>query len=655
MDFLKLRAVNFLTLGDTGDMALKDRGLIAIMGENLDDSSAKSNGSGKSSIADALCWALFGTTARGESGDAVINEKAKKGTYAAVVVQDGETVYEIRRHRKDKQFKNGTTITVWNPAENYFNNGAGERIEKGTEKEIQAQINEIVGCTYEVFKAAIYAGQEDMPDLPKMTDKPLKMLIEKAAGIERLEKAYEIAGKKRDAALAAVDASKKQIENAEAHIVNWKVSLQQAETQHAQFEAARPQAQQGWVDRQTAVADAMRKNFTTYQGMKEPELVAERDALQAQLADHNKILQQRDALVRDENNARHALTVAQTELNSIRAKVVTLTEAIKNAPEAMSKPCGECGKPHTADELDTFITHQKTKAAEVAAEYQTKRAECEALAEKSKAASKAVEEFTATIPDVSAVSARVAELNVAISSAQHLKSIIQQQKQEHDRCATQAAAALTAVNPHQSAVDMGKQQIEALEKQIADVKAAQAPLLQAAEVAESVVKVFSPAGVRAQILDTVTPFLNDRTSDYLSALSDGNISAIWSTLASTTKGDAREKFHIDVENATGAKSFGGLSGGEKRKVRLATMLALQDLVASRAAKPISLWVGDEIDDALDNSGLERLMTVLEQKAREKGTVLIISHESLSDWCDQTATVTKSGGVSTVSGALCQAA
>ncbi|KVH05405.1 hypothetical protein WS84_28135 [Burkholderia anthina] len=654
MDFLKLRAVNFLTLGDTGDMPLKDRGLIAIMGENKDDSSAKSNGSGKSSIADALCWALFGTTARGESGDSIINRKAKKNTYAAVTVQDGESIYEIRRHRKDKQFKNGTTITVWNPADHYFNSGAGERIEKGTEKEIQAQINEIVGCTYEVFKAAIYAGQEDMPDLPKMTDKPLKMLIEKAAGIERLEKAYEIAGKKRDAAVAAVESSKKQIENAEAHIINWKVSLQQAEQQHAQFEAARPDVQKGWVERQDAIADAMRKNFTTYQNMKEPELIAERDSLQAQLADHNKLLQQRDALIRDENNARSELRVAQAELGAMRTKVVTLTDAIKNAPEAMSKPCGECGKPHTPDELDTFITHQKTKAAEVATEYQAKRAEVDALEAKVTAASKAVTDFAATIPDVSAVSARVADLNSHIGSAQHLKSVLQQQKTEHDRCSTQAAAALTAVNPHQSAVDMGKQQIEALEKQVADVKAAQAPLLQAAEVAESVVKVFGPAGVRAQILDTVTPFLNDRTSDYLSALSDGNISAVWSTLASTTKGEAREKFHIDVENAEGADNFGGLSGGEKRKVRLATMLALQDLVASRAAKPISLWVGDEIDDALDNSGLERLMTVLEQKAREKGTVLIISHESLSDWCDQTATVTKSGGVSTVSGALCHA-
>ena len=168
---------------------------------------------------------------------------------------------------------------------------------------------------------------------------------------------------------------------------------------------------------------------------------------------------------------------------------------------------------------------------------------------------------------------------------------------------------------------------------------------------ENVAKVFGPAGVRAHILDTVTPFLNDRTADYLSALSDGNISAVWSTLSTTAKGDTKEKFNIEVENDKGGKSFKLLSGGGKRKVRLATMLALQDLVASRATKPINLWIGDEIDDALDPAGLERLMGILERKARERGTVLVISHNELRDWCDNVATVTKRGGLSTIEGAL----
>jgi DNA repair exonuclease SbcCD ATPase subunit len=136
----------------------------------------------------------------------------------------------------------------------------------------------------------------------------------------------------------------------------------------------------------------------------------------------------------------------------------------------------------------------------------------------------------------------------------------------------------------------------------------------------------------------------------LGALSDGNIHAVWATLTTTAKGDLKEKFNIEVTNDMGAESFAGLSGGEKRKVRLATAMALQDMVASRATKPINIAICDEIDHALDEAGLERLMTILERKGKEKGTVLIISHNSLSDWCSDVITVTKSGGLAVVSGA-----
>ena len=120
----------------------------------------------------------------------------------------------------------------------------------------------------------------------------------------------------------------------------------------------------------------------------------------------------------------------------------------------------------------------------------------------------------------------------------------------------------------------------------------------------------------------------------------------------TAKKEDREKFNIAVENDKGAKSFAGLSGGETRKVRLATAMALQDLVASRASKPISLFIADEVDDALDNAGLERLMGILDQKSKEKGTVLVISHNSLSDWIRDVVTVVKENDMSRVTGVLC---
>ena len=78
-------------------------------------------------------------------------------------------------------------------------------------------------------------------------------------------------------------------------------------------------------------------------------------------------------------------------------------------------------------------------------------------------------------------------------------------------------------------------------------------------------------------------------------------------------------------------------------------MAMQDLVASRATKPLNLFIADEIDHALDDAGLERLMGLLERKARERGTVLVISHNDIADWIPNNVVVRKSGGSSTIDG------
>ena len=202
-------------------------------------------------------------------------------------------------------------------------------------------------------------------------------------------------------------------------------------------------------------------------------------------------------------------------------------------------------------------------------------------------------------------------------------------------------------NPHLAGAKDAIERLRAVDDAQKAKRTEQAKILDEQLIALNAVNVYGPAGARAHILDTVTPFLNDRTAHYLGSLSDGNISAVWNTISTTKSGEMREKFKIEVTNNTGGDSFAALSGGEKRKARLACALALQDLVASRASKPINLWMGDEIDEALDPAGLERLMTVLEEKARERGTVLVISHNDLKDWIRSRWLVVKDAGAATV--------
>ena len=105
MKINRLEIDAFMAVGEV-TIDLDSKGLVLIQGENEDDSSQISNGAGKSSIADALLWCLYNETARGDTGDEIVNRSLKKGTRVLAQLVDGDRVYNVIRHRKHGVHKN---------------------------------------------------------------------------------------------------------------------------------------------------------------------------------------------------------------------------------------------------------------------------------------------------------------------------------------------------------------------------------------------------------------------------------------------------------------------------------------------------------------------------------------------------------------------
>ncbi|CCG43347.1 AAA family ATPase [Magnetospirillum molischianum] len=636
---------NFLTIGEA-KLHLTDRGLVLIQGENADNTSANSNGAGKSSIADAISWAFFGTTARGESGDRVINRFVGKNCRVAAVVRDGDELYEIARHRKHKEGKNGLVVKQLAPAPS--------DLTKGTDKLTQLEVNRILGCSEEVFNSAVYAGQEKMPDLPAMTDKPLKLLIEEAAGITILEKAYEVARAKQAVTEREACDAQAQLDRIQARIDSTEDEVARLQGQQRAWDEKRAESVQSESETAKALADQVKALDADIATLDEPGVLAQLDEVESKLKEVVGEQEEKSRLERELAAADRRIAVVTAEIDRLTNDAKRRKAEVDAIDSRIGKPCGECGKSYEASDLTEARKIATGKLRKVVDEVKTKKAEANTLREARAGLAEGLSTFVAGMTDISAATGLQGRLCAKLRD-------IEAKKGERSRIADRTRQHIANAkrlkdeqNPFAALIEKAGRTIEELVEEIgtkqATLEAAQARLA----LAQSAVKVFGPAGVRAEILDTVTPFLNARTAHYLGSLSDGNITATWSTLSTTAKGELREKFAIDVTDATGAESFGGLSGGEKRKVRLACCLALQDLVASRATKPINLWIGDEIDTALDVAGLERLMGILEEKARERGTVLVISHNDLKDWCRQQVIVKKEGGRSSVDGVLCHA-
>jgi len=633
---------NFLAIS-LAEIDLSGRGLLLIQGDNQDNPSAESNGAGKSSVPDALYWALTGETARGVSGDAVINRSAGKNCRVVVKVTDEKETYEIARHRKHTKGKNSVTVKLLDA------DGSGREhdLTKGTDKLTQEVIFKILGCSAEVFKAAVYSGQEQMPDLPGMTDKQLKLLVEEAAGINQLQAAHDIAKKRLATAEAVFSDCLSKKKNLGDRLEDAKSHHEGAKARADEWDKAQGGRIADATNRAKEAVDAVKRLDTEIAGDDLVAKEAERDRLQGIIdgvaGERVKEVELRTTLSR----AQAEEAKAQVNLTNAAGKLRTAVDKLKGIDAQIGKACGECGRNHDESTLGAAKCALKETAKKEKTSYDMAVEARAAAGNTVLTSAKSLETFTASMTDISEATASLSAINASIVTSSALrdkrktaattaKSLVERQREIK-----------AEINPHLATITDALGKIDYLKVQIDNADEEIAEQAAAVELRKKAVQVYGPAGVRAHILDTVTPFLNDRTAHYLGALSDGNCHAIWQTLTPTAKGELREKFSIDVADDQGAESFAGLSGGEKRKVRLATALALQDLVGSRAAKPIDLWIGDEIDDALDNAGLERLMNILELKARERGTVLVISHADLKDWIRETLTVVKKGGVSTV--------
>jgi len=644
MNITKVIINNFLTI-QHAEIELDSRGLLLIQGDNKDDTSADSNGAGKSSIADAICWGLYGVTARGVSTDAVVNKTAKKDCSVEVYLSDGTDEWRVMRHRKDSTHKNATLVQQKHPV-------AGTipiDLHKGTEKETQEVINAIVGCSLEVFQAAVYAGQEKMPDLPAMTDKQLKLMIEEAAGTEVLAKAHQIARERLNAAQKEL-ASLETLTNTHAtqHVAA-VARLSDEDTKYADFEAQRkPNAKA-----ELAKIIPLQTKIVELGGRIDAEMLKDRGKeLLAISMTFSSVKHEQVELKRlnDEVATRtRVLASAETTARMAKKAHTDAVEALRTVSDKVGEPCGECGKAYCEHDLEAV---KKLRQADVEKAEAVLRAAAESYKTAKAQAQEAQDAATAyqsRMTDVSQMAARQRVLQDELAQIEVLKKEKAPIEADVEKRKLAAGAWSKNDNPYTATKALLEKALKELEESIKQTDEKRRVAEERVEILQDAVSVYGPAGVRAHVLDTVTPYLNDRTSHYLSALADDNIHAVWNTLTTNAKGEVKEKFQIEVTNDKGAESFDGLSGGEKRKVRLACAMALQDMVASRATKPINIFIADEVDHALDESGLERLMTVLNDKAKERGTVLVISHNSLSDWIDEVITVTKEKGYGKVSG------
>ena len=167
--------------------SLDNKGLVQVKGVNKSDKGSDSNGAGKSSLLEAIVWCLFGKTAKGLNKTDVIRKGSSVCEVRVRFTKGDERFFLFRKRGKEEK----VFIAATKDKDEDSRHATWVDMTLGTLALNQKLIEKIIGCDYEVFCESVYIGQENLPNIPAMTDRQIKDLLENASGITELDKVSE--------------------------------------------------------------------------------------------------------------------------------------------------------------------------------------------------------------------------------------------------------------------------------------------------------------------------------------------------------------------------------------------------------------------------------------------------------------------------------
>jgi len=665
------------------------------------------NGAGKSTIIEALTFALFGkatTTEIRELGDdALINDRASEGYVSVTFEKDGNVYTAERSVRRRGVGKARLTSPVLpHPIADV--------------RAVNAKVESLLGMSYETFVSSTIVRQDEMDRLTAKQPAERKEILANIFGLQAYEAMREKARERAWAIrseISGLEAEKKTLEarisqeevvarrlaGHEARIKELGERRQGAEAGRKEVEGRLAEVREKKADfdaktsERRALAEQLAKDQAVVEGIRKQidETVSvgkELEALKPSLEERARLNDELQRLTQQRERLRVTIAELREAVQSIGQRLQEESENCSKIKDYRVPECPICKRPldepHRKQLLEEY--EQKISGLRRDLDNAVKRVQdaesslngqvipsigrTQSALDELKGLDKRIGELTATasgLPRLEEEEGRLAEsiaqrrarLKELEETLQRLIPVVEsfnaldgkRREFERELANVQGELGTETANRDHAKKELGeiaeaKAKHKELVKQMGDKERTRA----AYELLEK--DVFHKDGIPTAILREIVPEIEQEASEILRSLSNGRMDISFKFGRKTRTGKMTEELIVEAIDQGRSHPVSRYSGGERMRINLALRLGVSEVVTKRSGYRgrIETLVIDEGFGPLDEEGRRVTVEILQSLRQRFKKILVISHiDDVREAFETRLIVNKPiGGYSTIS-------
>lgn len=653
-----VKAQNFLCFGgDPVELDFRNFGrVVLVRGINLDtqdgDSSAASNGAGKSSIPEIIVYTLFGKTIKHPKKIGhkdVVNNSVGKGLKTEVVWGD----HRVVRTRKPD------SLRVWESKDGVWDDST--EITLGGQPATQKLIEERIGLNYETFVNVVVFTDNNAGSFLECDASGKREIVENLLSLEKYKGFAETA-----------KALKKDKKDAAKLLESEVASLsKQAEQTESRIKAAKDQ--EGlWRGKIEGEINQIKQDIKlARKDMSSPSGDSDSKAYELAVARMSEINSELPAMEEKRQKIEEALERAQEKLTESRREQSEIEIKIRGSESEAKRmldladeheaevarlekseggTCKYCLGKVSKENFGKYAQQMRDKASAIRSEAKSvdekkssHQERLDQVAEKIKSISSAA---ATAKTSVSTLSASIKSLRSELADLGRVRNPVSDDAKSNQaegriKVLTDQLAEKTkqieGETPFRPMLDSLAEDLSAKKEELSSKEAELKKIEDELPYYDFWCAGFGDAGIRKFVIDGIIPALNSRVAHWLQFLIDGRISLEFNN-------ELEER--IERRPADGDPFvYHAMSGGERRRLNLAVSQAFAHVMMLNSGTCPSLVFLDEVTTNIDQMGVVGVYNMITELAKDR-QVFVTTHDTnlleMLDGCE-VITLEKKGG------------